>query len=610
MTGAAAGGATSIRDRLRILLGFARPARAKLVLSVLLAVAATVLELAPFLVIYWAVDELVSGTATAGGLQTLALFAVAAVAGRSVLWGSALAISHLAAFEAQYEVRLRLAEHLTRLPLGWFAARRSGEIKKAMADDVERMELLLAHAIPELVSAAVGWLFVTVWLLVLDWRMALATAAVLPFAYVFMRIALRNMAGRVAVTDAAASRMNGSIVELLHGLPVLKVFNQAEQALGATQTAIDDYADNATAGVRLFYPFGTAYQTVVVANIVVVVPVGLLLLGSGQVSVETLLLFFTVALGYSLPLLRLYKLGLNLTFMSSAAVLIQAILDTPPLPDTARRVELRGHSVELRGVSFGYHDHDVLHDISFTAAQGEVTALVGPSGAGKTTVARLIPRFWDVSSGTVSVGGVEVRSMAMEQLMETVAFVFQEPYLFNDTIGANIAMGRPSAPADEVAAAARAASAHEFIARLPAGYETVVGERGANLSVGEKQRITIARALLKDAPVVVLDEATAFADPENEAAIQEAIGALAAGRTLVVIAHRLSTVVGADRIVVLDRGTVVEQGRHAELLARDGLYHRLWRDQEAARDAAPVGARSVVESREHEGRGPEDGVLG
>lgn len=516
-----------IRDRFRIMLGFARPARNQLVLSVLLAVVATVLELAPFLVIYRAVDELVSGTTTASSLQTLTLVAVAAISGRAVLWGAAMTISHLAAFESQYEVRLRLADHLFRLPLGWFADRRSGEIKKAMADDVERMELLIAHTIPELVSAAAGWLIVTGWLVALDWRMALATAAVLPVAYACMRIALRNMAGRVATTDAASARMNGSIVELLHGLPVLKVFNRAERALGATQATIDDYAQTATTSARAFYPLGTVYQTLVVANIVVVVPVGLLLFRSGQVSVQTLLLFFTVALGYSLPLLRLYRLGINLTFMSSAAVGIQAILGTPPLPDTARRVELRGHSVELRDISFGYHDHEVLHGVSFTAVQGEVTALVGPSGAGKSTVARLIPRFWDVGAGSVLVGGVEVASMAVDQLMETVAFVFQDPFLFHDTIAANITMGRPSASADEVVAAARAARAHEFIERLPAGYETVVGEHGANLSTGEKQRITIARALLKGSPVVVLDEATAFADPENEAAIQNAISALA-----------------------------------------------------------------------------------
>lgn len=586
-------GAMPIRTRFRILLKFARPARGRLLAASLVALVATVLELAPFLVIYLAVEQLISGTATAGSLLTLTLVAVAAIAGRAVLSAVAMTLSHLAAFESQYEVRLQLAEHLTRLPLGWFADRRSGEIKKSMADDVDRMELLLAHAIPELVSAAAGWLIVTVWLLALDWRMALATAAVVPVAYAFMRLALRNMAGRVAATDGADARMNGSIVEFLHGLAVLKVFHRAERAVGDTQAAIENYATAATASSRAYYPFGTVYQTLVVANIVVVVPVGLLLLHSGQIGVETLLLFCTVALGYSLPLLRLFTLGINLTFMSSAAVGIQHILDTPPLPDPARRIELRGHAVEFRNVSFGYGDDDVLHGISFTAAQGQVTALVGPSGAGKTTIARLIPRFWDVRSGTVTVGGVEVGAMAVEQLMETVAFVFQDPFLFNDTIRANIAMGRPSAPPDEVVAAARAARAHEFIERRPAGYETVVGERGANLSVGEKQRITIARALLKGSPVVVLDEATAFLDPDNEAAIQEAISALAADRTLVVIAHRLSTIALADKIVVLDRGRIVAQGRHPELLAAGGLYRKLWRDQETARDATSVGTRAV-----------------
>ncbi|MFT4252462.1 MAG: ATP-binding cassette domain-containing protein, partial [Caulobacter sp.] len=312
--------------------------------------------------------------------------------------------------------------------------------------------------------------------------------------------------------------------------------------------------------------------------IVVILPVGLVLLRQGSITLPTLLLFVILGANYSQPLLKLFNQFHGLAHISMGSTAVADLLAQTPQADTGTRVALRHYDVAFEHVRFGYGAADVLHDIGFVARTGEATALVGPSGSGKSTIANLVPRFRDVREGKVTIGGVDVRDIGLDQLMETVAFVFQDTFLFSDTIGANIRFGKPDASDAEVEAAARAARAHDFIAALPQGYDTPLGEQGRTLSGGERQRIAIARAILKDAPVVVLDEATAFADPDNETAIQEAIGALTRGRTLLLVAHRLHTVMNADQILVVDQGRIVERGTHAGLLAEKGLYARLWED--------------------------------
>jgi ATP-binding cassette subfamily B protein len=384
-------------------------------------------------------------------------------------------------------------------------------------------------------------------------------------------------------------------VEYLRGMPVVKVFNRTGEAFRETSDAVRHYTAVETAWARAYVPLGGMFYSLVLANIVVILPVGLWLLQAGAVTVPTLLFFVIVGARYSQPLLKVFNHGAEAAHLSMSATVIRAVLNEPDLPDTGRAIDLASHDVELDHVSFGYGDHDVLTGVTFTARAGEVTALVGPSGAGKTTIAQLIPRIWDVEPGrgTVRIGGHDVREIGVQHLMNTVAFVFQDTYLFHDTIAANLRLGKSGATDDELRTAARAARCDEFVSALPDGYETVVGEGGATLSGGERQRIAIARAILKDAPIIVLDEATAFADPENEAAIQDAIAALTAGKTLLVIAHRLSTITDADQIVVVDAGRVVETGRHDDLVASGGVYSRLWQDH--------VDAQAIVLHRPNEG---------
>lgn len=562
----------------RLVMGFLGGSRASFLTAIVLATLAVAAELVPIWATYRIVVAFFDGALDWSFVWTHAgLTACAIIFGAATL-GAALALSHRVAFDVIYRLRLALARHLSRLPLGYFANRRSGDAKKMVIDEPERLELIIAHGLPEGVSALATWLAVSVWLFAVDWRMAITSVVLTPIAFLLMAMATGKVAKHTTAYQSAATRMNASIVEYLAGMPVVKVFNRANESFSETSEAVRSYAAIETAWARDYLPLGGAFYTLVLANIVVILPVGLILLQSGEIDLATLLLFVILGANYSQPLMKLANQFHHLAHVSIGSTLISDLLATPPQSDTNNRTPPPNHDVSFEGVSFAYGETDVLHDVSFTAKTGAVTAIVGPSGSGKSTIASLVARFWDVRAGRVTIGGVDVREMGIDQLMDTVAFVFQNTFLFSDTIAANIRFGNPEASDAEVEAAARASRAHDFIMTLPQGYSTPLNEQGRSLSGGERQRIAIARAILKNAPIVVLDEATAFADPDNEAAIQEAISALTAGRTLIVVAHRLHTIATADTILVIDRGRLVEHGRHGALVAADGLYAQLWRD--------------------------------
>jgi ATP-binding cassette, subfamily B, bacterial IrtA/YbtP len=570
-------------------LRYAGRVRGLLVGAALLAVASTVCELFPYWLVYRLVTDLIAGTAEPAAFYRWALAGAFAIVLHAVLFTASAVLSHRAAFAVLHGLRVDIARRIPRLPLGFFTGRRSGDVKKLLIDEAEKLELLLAHGIPDIVSALSVWLGVSVWLFAVDWRLALASVFLTPITFWCMSRAMRDGAPMMADYQAASVRMNGSIVEYLSGMPVVKVFNRTGDAFAETSRAVRDYTEMESRWGRRWIPFGGAFYALATANIVVLLPVGIWLYQTGAVDLATLLFFVIVGANYSAPLLKLFNHVHQMAIISTSSGLVNAMLTEPELPDTGRTVAMPHHDVEFDGVEFGYDadgERAVLHDVSFTARSGTATALVGPSGAGKSTLARLVPRFWDVDGGAIRLGGHDVRDIAVDQLLDAVTFVFQETFLFHDTVAANIRAGNENAPHEAVVAAARAARCDEFVTALPQGYDTVIGERGATLSGGERQRIAIARAILKDAPVVVLDEATAFADPENEAAIQDAISALTLGRTLIVIAHRLGTITAVDQIAVLDGGRVVETGRHDDLVAAGGRYADLWHDY--------VDAQSIV----------------
>jgi ATP-binding cassette, subfamily B, bacterial IrtA/YbtP len=568
----------TVASRVATLLPFARDDLGRYILSAVFAALGTLCQLGPFYVIYLAIRAVLDGSADASYLFTLAWAALALVVGQYLFLGVSGYISHRAAFGTLYRLRLQIGRRLRRVPLGHVTGKRSGSIQRTMSEDIERLELFLAHALPDLVAAVVVVLATTIWMFAVDWRMALAALICLLAALLLVSVGVSRAQGLMGGYMAAMSRMTGSVVEMVHGLPVVRTFNRTGEAFAETQEAIHAAATYQADWGKSFLPLHTAYATLATATALTLVPTGLLLWTNEAIGTAELLFFFVIGLGYGAPVLKLLDFVARLSELSYGAELINELRNAGELTETEDSPEPREASIELDAVDFRYDgaDREALAEVSFHAAPRTITALVGPSGAGKSTIARLICRFYDVDAGAIRLGGVDLRDIPFARLMEHVSFVFQEAFLFDDTVEANLRLAKPDATEEEIEAACRAARAHEFITRLPEGYRTRIGQQGARLSGGERQRIAIARTLLKGTEIVVLDEATAFVDPENEVALQEAVDALVADRTVIMIAHRLSTIVGADQILLVDGGRIVERGRHDELLARNGRYAEMW----------------------------------
>ncbi|MEM7077132.1 MAG: ABC transporter ATP-binding protein [Pseudomonadota bacterium] len=584
----------SVGGGIKALLPFARPLRGRLLLSGAIAVVAALLGLVPYWVVYQTAVTLVSATDTAlAGLWPLAFIALGAVVIRFLLDGISTYIAHMAAFEIQYGIRVSLAEHLARMPLGFTNRRRSGEIKKIMGDDVERLELFLAHAIPDLTAAIVTFFGLLGWMIWVDWRMALAVFGLVIPAFGSIAYAMRSAGSHMGEYKQTQGEMNAAIVELIRGMAVVKTFNRDADEVRGTERMISRYVNVVREYSLIFLPFGTAFYVLLGANILLILPVGGWLWSTGSLSTEALLFFLIVGLGALGTFVTLLFLFANLSHIASGGKLVTEILEQATLSDGATNSSTRPEdaTVTFNNVSFRYEDDWVLRNISFSAPSGELTALVGPSGGGKSTIAALIGRFWDVDEGFIDLGGVMLRDVPNDVLSSHVSMVLQETFLFDDTIANNLRVGKPDATQAEIEAAARKAHIHDTICAFDAGYATRVGEHGVRLSGGEQQRLTIARAILHDAPVIVLDEATAFVDPENERLLQAAISELVRGKTVIMIAHRLTTIAGADAILVIDDGQIVERGRHTELVEQDGLYARLWADFNAA-DAIAIGGQT------------------
>ncbi|MEM7017275.1 MAG: ABC transporter ATP-binding protein [Pseudomonadota bacterium] len=572
------------------LLPFAAPARGIFIASALIAAVGTLLSLAPFWVIYQTVGQVMAGTATQDSLWWLVGIALAATVVRFVCMGIATYVSHVGAFNILYGIRITMAEHLAKVPLGFITRQRSGQIKKVMADDVEKLELFLAHAIPDAVSALLTLLFVSVWMFYVDWRVAIAALIFIVPAFAAVAFALSRSGDLIREIQASSAEMNAAIVELVRGMPVVKLFNRASDEVRGAESVIRHHVACVRRQSLAFLPFGTAFYVLLSANALGIVPVAGWLWYSGSLTTTELLFFLIVGLGALSPLLALLHLFANLAHISSGGKLVREILQHATLEEHATPAEPTDTSVEFNQVSFAYEaDTPVLSEVSFRCEPGTLNALVGPSGGGKSTIAALIARFWDVDAGAIQLGGVDIRQLSNETLHRHVSVVLQDTFLFDDSVAGNLRIGKPDATQVELETSAREAQAHEFICALPDGYDTLLGEYGARLSGGERQRLAIARALLANAKVVLLDEATAFADTENETAIQAAIGRLVAGRTVIMIAHRLSTIVGCDQIIVVNEGRIVESGCHDELVEADQLYAELWRDFNAAQTVS-IGA--------------------
>ncbi|WP_410873989.1 ABC transporter ATP-binding protein [Nocardia sp. A7] len=569
------------------------PVSGMLTVASLIVAVASVCSVVPFLLIVAACRELLNTPVDTDRVWWLFGAAVIVLVARALLQAVALTWSH--AVDAGYQLSLRrlLASKLTRVPLGWFGERSSGEVKNYLRDDVEALHYLVAHARLEFVGALVVPLVTLGYLFTVDWRLTLVLLIpLIAYFVLFGKIMDRDGRDRLAVYTRWERRTAEATIEFVDGIQVVRAFGQAGKAHKEFQDAVDGQVQAAHRMKMPIIRVQSASDIVVMPVFVMLVVVlgGLAGVGLGWVDPLDLLPFLLVGLGIGSSLLGLGYGSQALRAGGAAALRLHELMQTPELETVETEATTQTGIVRFEGVEFAYRTgHDVLRGIDLELTPGTITALVGPSGSGKSTLAKLLPRFYDVGAGRITIDGRDIREFTSEQLYRTVGFVFQDVRLIRGSIRENLLLASPEADTEAIERATMAAQIHDRILALPRGYDSEIGV-DATLSGGEAQRLSIARALLADTPVLVLDEATAFADPESEAAVQDALAALVAGRTVLVIAHRLHTITGVDRILVLDNGAIVEQGTHPELRAAGGLYQRLWEINEAA-----LGTLALVE---------------
>ena len=549
------------------------------VLSVVLAVIGVAFSVAPYFVVVGIVQGLMDGQQDFGFYLGKCLIMAALWLGRILFHALSTATSHRATFAVLGEIRKRCTEKLARMPLGTVLTQSSGALKNTLVERIDSIETTLAHIVPEFTANLLVPVIIEIYIFTIDWRMGLASLVTVPigmFSYALMMLGSGDFYQH---TITATKALNDTAVEYINGIQVIKVF-------GKTKSSYDRFVHDAYEAAHSFIDWMRASilpmtfaMVVMPSTMVSVLPIGGLLVKNGSLSPQDFVMVIILSVGLITPFVTLMSYSDDIRTMGTIFGEVRAILDAPEMvrPEEGKAPEK--NDLELKDVHFSYHpdaDSEVLHGVSMKIPEGSFAALVGPSGSGKSTIARLIASLWDVTGGSISIGGSDIRDIPQEAYADKIAFVSQDNYLFNMTVRDNIRLGKPSATDEEVEEAAKMSGCHDFIMSLENGYDTLVGSSGGHLSGGERQRISIARAMLKAAPVVILDEATAYTDPENEAVIQRSVSKLTEGKTLIVIAHRLSTIVDADRIYVVKDGRIHEEGTHEELLTHHDLYEKMW----------------------------------
>lgn len=558
-------------------------------LSALLSSLAAIASFIPYIAVYFMIREILNVfpdlvQLDMGRIMNYGWLALAGIVANILLYFLAIFSSHIAAFGTLYDLKVLFADHITKIPLGYHLTIGSGRLRKIMDENIESVEGFIAHQFPDFVASITAPIVMVIILFVVDWRFGLASLAgiILAFIAEFIGFGSGAMKENMGKYQKASEEMNNASVEYVRGMSVVKAFNQTASSFKKLQEAISGYTEwvlKFSLGWQNCMP---AFTTIINNIYLILVPVGILI-GSNTSNFKEFsmkfifyLLFVPAIAGV---LNKIMYISESFMQIDGNVARMDEILNIPEMPETANPQKPQGEDVVFDHVSFTYtgnNEEKALESVSFAAKQGQITAIVGPSGGGKSTIANLISRFWDVTDGKITIGGVDLRDMAQNDLMRQVSFVFQDIFLFKQSILDNIRMGNRNATEEQVIAVAKAAQCHEFISKLPEGYHTVVGTKGVHLSGGERQRIAIARAIIKDSPIIVLDEATAFSDPENEYLIQKAFEKLMQNKTVIIIAHRLSTIRNADKIIVMEKGQIVESGKHDDLVAAGGRYFQMW----------------------------------
>ena len=575
------------RSWISIVFSFASQCKGKIILSVICALVSVASGLIPYWSVYHIITSFINGSATISNVWIWGLIAVCGYTFRYIFHGISTSLSHASAYSILENIRLALAERLMRAPLGTVVEESVGKLKSVIVDRVETIELPLAHMIPEGISNLCLPIAVFIYLISIDWRMALAMLVTVPIASIAYFSMMKNFNKQYADYMESSNYVNGVIVEYVEGIEVIKAFNQSSTSYEKFSKSVESFKDYTLNWYKSVWKLMNFGNSVLPSTFLGTLPVGMILYTTGTLSPENMVMCFILSMGIVDPLMNYTLHVSNVKAVEYAIHDVDKLLHVTELPDSKNSIFIENHNIELKNVSFAYSknkDNKVLSNITFSVPEDSFTALVGPSGSGKSTIARLIARFWDVDEGSISIGGIDIRQIPISQLSDIISFVTQDNFLFHCSIKENIRMGKPSATDEEVYAAAKAACCDDFIQKLEHGYDTQAGDAGNRLSGGEKQRISIARMILKNAPIVILDEATAFADQENEEKMQRSISALIKGKILFVIAHRLSTITNANQIIVLKNGEIHSVGTHKSLLGSDPLYRNMWEAHIGARN--------------------------
>lgn len=563
---------------IRQLFAFVGERNSKMRISILLAVLGEMFGIVPFLMVALLADELYRGTAT---IQRVLFFsgiaAICQLIKMLLTWRSSL-MSHKISFTILKNIREAITDRMAKVPMGVMLETPTGTFKNLIVDNVAKLEDSMAHFMPELPSNIAAPLCSILLIFILDWRMGLASLITIPLGILFFAAMMRGYGPRMENYMRSANDMNSSLVEYVSGIQVIKAFNRSASSYGKYSKSVNYFHDSTMEWWSQCWFWNAAARAVLPSTLLGTLPVGAWLYMEGTLSLPVFLISLVVPLGFVAPLMKVSEAMEQVSMIKGNLEQVTAFLKTPELVRPSEPVSLGERTYQFEDVHFGYKETEVLHGISFQTRPGTMTAIVGPSGSGKSTIAKLMAGFWDVTSGSVRFGGQDIRQIPFEQLMGEISYVAQDNFLFDKSIRENIRMGNPSATNAEVEAVAKAANCHDFIMQLEQGYDTLAGDAGDRFSGGERQRITIARAMLKPSSVVILDEATAYADPENEALIQQAISKLVAGKTLIVVAHRLNTIRNADQILVVANGNIAGRGTQEELLRECPIYQKMWQD--------------------------------
>lgn len=559
-----------------------------IILSGILAALAAICSFLPYLSIYFIIRELIGvfpdiNAANMSAVMMYGWIALAGIAGNVILYFCALMCSHLAAFGTLYELKLNFANHITAIPLGYHLTLGSGRLRKIMDENIESIEKFIAHQFPDFVASLVAPLILVIILLSVDWRYGVVSLLGIVIAFIVQFLGFNGAAKeKMHHFQTAQENMNSASVEYVRGMPEIKAFNQTADSFQRLSKSITDYTTFIIEYALGWQNCMPAFTTIIHNIYLLLIPVGVLI-GIHATDYReyslTFIFYLVLVPAISGVLNKIMYISESFTQIDGNVERMDEILQIPVLPDCSTGIEGQGRDVIFEHVTFSYEkDRDIkaLEDVSFHAKQGEVTAIVGPSGGGKSTIANLISRFWDVTDGRICIGGADIQELSLSKLMQQVSFVFQDTFLFKQSILDNIRMGNPAASEEQVIEAAKAAQCHDFIKKMPDGYKTVIGSTGIRLSGGERQRISIARAIIKNAPIIILDEATAFSDPENEYLIQKAFEKLTQNKTVIMIAHRLSTIRNANQILVMEQGRLIQHGTHDTLLKQNGKYAQMW----------------------------------